>query len=127
MIIYTSYYSRLNRLHEAGIVPVSISLKVPPGVNVLKYLPLAPTPSILYEHKDNPDLVKYTHRYFNEVLGILNPYQVVADLLYLTNNSNRIALLCYESPSKFCHRTLVARWLNMNVRTLILPVEEFTI
>ena len=27
---------------------------------------------------------------------------------------NDIALICYEKPSDFCHRHLVAEWLNQN-------------
>ena len=29
-------------------------------------------------------------------------------------NVPRIALICYEKPTDFCHRHLVADWLNKN-------------
>ena len=41
---------------------------------------------------------------------------VIKELNYLVPNVNGkdIALICYEKPSDFCHRHLVAEWLNKN-------------
>lgn len=61
---------------------------------------------------------KYTDRYNKEVLGKLDPYQVYEDL------GENAVLLCWEPPSKFCHRKLVAKWFE-NELGIIVP--EFSI
>lgn len=52
----------------------------------------------------------------SEVLEHLDAASTVMKLCYLTLNfdSEDIALICYEKPSDFCHRHLVAEWLNQN-------------
>jgi uncharacterized protein (DUF488 family) len=48
---------------------------------------------------------QYTIRY-NRILEKLNPNKVIKDL------PDKSILLCWEEPGDFCHRQLVARWLN---------------
>ena len=48
-----------------------------------------------------------------------NILTVLKDLTDLINSVNdhigkEICLICYEKPSDFCHRHLVADWLNKN-------------
>lgn len=50
----------------------------------------------------------YIHTYYNNVLSKLNPFKVYEDL------DNKI-ILCYEKPGDFCHRYIVASWLEMNL------------
>ena len=38
------------------------------------------------------------------------------------SDNRDIALLCFEKPSDFCHRHLVASWLN---ETMHLNIKEF--
>jgi len=56
---------------------------------------------------------------FNEqVLDKLNATDVVLDFSRLSYDYNigkkDVCLICYEKPSDFCHRHLVAEWLNKN-------------
>jgi len=44
--------------------------------------------------------------YFEQVLSNLDPRQVYEDL------GPDAVMLCWESPGKFCHRRLVAEWLE---------------
>lgn len=42
---------------------------------------------------------------------------MIKELNYLVSDADddaAIALICYEKPSDFCHRHLVAEWLNQN-------------
>ena len=50
----------------------------------------------------------YTQRYYNETLSKLDPQKVYNDL------DGKI-LLCHEPPGAFCHRQLVARWLESSL------------
>ena len=48
----------------------------------------------------------YTERFYQETLSRLDPDQVFQDL------GEAAILLCHCPPSQFCHRRIVARWLE---------------
>lgn len=50
----------------------------------------------------------YIENYYKEVLSKLDPEEVYRDL----NNS---ILLCYEDSNEFCHRHIVAEWLELTL------------
>ena len=79
------------------------------------------------EWKKTHDNNYYVEHFNKEVLAPLNANTVVEELYRITGNlalnpllfNDRslipdIALICYEKPSDFCHRHLVADWLNRN-------------
>lgn len=109
-MIYTSYFAKIRALPDA-IVPISISLKPPDTYKGLEFKTLAPSPDILWEWKRRPDTVRYERRFFNEILRFLLPDNIVKKLYELSEGKD-VALICYEKPVDFCHRHLVARWLN---------------
>jgi hypothetical protein len=56
---------------------------------------------------------EYVQRYFDEILGTLNPETVVYELTALAEGSIP-TLLCWEAPppsQDWCHRGLVSAWL----------------
>ena len=57
----------------------------------------------------------YTKCYEEQVLSVLNPQRVYDDL------ADKV-LLCWEAPGKFCHRRLVAEWLQ---KSLNVSIPEF--
>ena len=111
-MIYTSYFAKLNKL-PADVVPISICGKAPEWYNGIQYKKLAPKYDFFMEWKRNHDDDYYIEHFQNEVLNNLNPDEVVAELLALSEGRN-FALVCYEKPSDFCHRHLVADWLTQN-------------
>ena len=111
-MIYTSYFAKLNKL-PADVVPISICGKAPEWYNGIQYKKLAPKYDFFMEWKRNRDDDYYIEHFQNEVLNNLNPDEVVAELLALSEGRN-FALVCYEKPSDFCHIHLVADWLTQN-------------
>lgn len=109
---YTSYYAQCINLDKAGIVPISIALNPPKGWHRLEYKRLAPTFHILLDYKHDCDEARYTERYRSEILDSLDPYEVMKDLVHMAGKNHEFALICYERPASFCHRHLVADWLN---------------
>lgn len=110
-MIRTSNFARHGKHPDA----VSISIRPIYWYKGRQYLPLAPTWEIVNGVKSGEITQdEYTERYV-EILAKLDPQKVVDDL-----GENAI-MLCYESPKDFCHRHLVAKWLNEN---LGLSVEE---
>ena len=113
-MIYTSYFAKLKSLPE-HIVPISICGKAPDWYKGLQYKKLAPKYDFFMEWKKNHDNDYYIKCFNEQVLDKLNVRRVIEDLEYLTGHYvSDIALICYEKPSDFCHRHLVADWLNKN-------------
>ena len=116
-MIYTSYFAKLRSLPE-NIVPVSICGKAPDWYKGLQYKKLAPKYDFFMEWKNNHDNDYYIKCFQEQVLNKLNATDVILDLSRLCEGFNvgedNIALICYEKPTDFCHRHLVADWLNRN-------------
>lgn len=118
-MIYTSYFAKLNSLPD-DIIPISICGKVPDWYVGLQYKKLAPKYDFFIKWKkdhDNESYIKYYIKCFNEqVLDKLNAAEVLLDLssIMLDLGKTDVCLVCYERPEDFCHRHLVADWLNKN-------------
>ena len=125
-MIYTSYFAKLKSLPK-NIIPISICGKAPGWYQGLQYKKLAPKYDFFMKWKENHDNDYYIKCFNEQVLNKLNAEQVVEELDNLLLNETlaidysgdlkevpRIALICYEKPSDFCHRHLVADWLNKN-------------
>ena len=115
MKIYTGYYGNLKAY--AGMTLVGISVGVPKWISfeIPNCRCLNPKPYMLKLEKE-----PYTAAY-ERILAELDPKQVV-DYLTRLSNGRDVVLLCYEKPQDFCHRQIVADWLN---RTLNLGVCEY--
>lgn len=102
--LYTSYYARSGKHPNA----VAISVISPSFYQGKKYLNLAPTWDLLRAYKSGQvDDKGYTEWYLRLLQERkLTPQSVVDDL------EEGSVLLCYEGPGKFCHRHVVAEWLE---------------
>jgi|DEB19_MinimDraft_2_1074335.scaffolds.fasta_scaffold00139_15 uncharacterized protein YeaO (DUF488 family) len=115
MKIYTSYFAKHGRL-PAGVVGVSISRFPPHSLEVASIVSLAPSADLLMGYKYKlVNQEEYTIMY-NEQLKELDPQEVLREIERATGGKDA-ALLCYEKSSDFCHRHLVAKWLNENCET----------
>lgn len=82
------------------------------GYRFAKYPALYPSLSLLRAWRAGKISEEvYTQRYYHETLSMLDPQRVYNDL-------DGTILLCHEPPGAFCHRRLVARWLedSLNVK-----------
>lgn len=120
-MIYTSYFAKLKALPN-NIIPISICAKVPSWYEGLQYKKLAPKYDFFMKWKENHDNDYYIKCFNEQVLNKLNVLTVIKDLIDLIPQdlisehglNKTICLVCYEKPSDFCHRHLVADWLNKN-------------
>lgn len=102
--MYTSYYSKHGNNRNA----VAISVKPPDWYTGVTYPILAPTWDLVRDVKSG----RITEEeYTTEYLKLIKkrgatPYRTLADL-----GENAI-LLCYEKPTDFCHRHIVALWIE---------------
>jgi hypothetical protein len=101
---------RTSNFSNAGSDPdaVAISQGVPKGYTGRRYMPLAPPWSLVREKDEDV----YRAAYLKQ-LSRLDPQKVYDDL-----GENAI-LLCWEKPGEFCHRRLVAQWLESELGVTI--------
>lgn len=112
-MIYTTYFAKIKDLPD-NIVPVSICGKAPEWYKGLQYKKLAPKYDFFMKWKQNHDNDYYIRCFNEQVLRHLDVYAVVSELQMRVGEDKQIALVCYEKPSDFCHRHLVANWFNDN-------------
>lgn len=118
-MIYTSYFAKLKSLPK-NVIPISICGKAPDWYKGLQYKKLAPKYDFFMEWKKNHDNDYYIEHFQKEVLDLLDPFDVICEIEDKIRDGRIIlspinfALICYEKPSDFCHRHLVADWLNQN-------------
>jgi hypothetical protein len=99
--MFTSYFWRFHLKEVPHLV--SIALKTPEWFQGRHYQALAPTRKMLQMCEE-----KYRVAY-QKILNRLDPRKVYEDL------GPEAVLLCWEYPGEFCHRRLVAEWLEKHV------------
>jgi hypothetical protein len=110
MSIWTSSFARAGRLPDA----VSIARGEPRGWQGKKYKLLAPEWSWVKNIKEgfwSQD--EYMEAYYG-LLQKLDPEQVIQDL------GDGAIMLCWcNAPKDFCHRTMVAKWLEVEANLIV--------
>ena len=119
-MIYTGYYSKIKEYADSGLTLLSISRTKPEFAKSCIDIPqFFPSDKILWDYKKGKiDDMEYTSKYLDQLneLGIdriIKTIQIFGD---------DVVLLCWESPEKFCHRHILANYINRNSD---LVVEEF--
>jgi hypothetical protein len=103
--LYTSYLAK-NAKHPDA---VAICAWVPRWfAGVKRYPLLAPEMSLVKLYKDGQlDQSEYTTEYFKTLKQRnVTAHQVVEDM------QDGAIMLCFEKPGEFCHRRLVADWIE---------------
>lgn len=110
MKIYTSYFANLKNLEKEDIFPIGICCYPPKWFNGPNLGAIAPTPDILEKCKSSH--AEYEKRYKTEVLSIFKDINILINRISYISGGKDVALCCYEKPSDFCHRHIVAKWLE---------------
>ena len=113
-MLTTSYFANLAKVSN----PLSISRFSPSWYRGPELKELAPSAQLLRGyHRGNTDELGYEVE-FEKQLSALDAKAIYAKILSFGEN---VSLLCYEKPGDFCHRRLVAEWLE---RELEIEVPE---
>jgi len=96
--MHTSHFWRFYVKNDPNLV--SIALKTPEWFRGRRYPALAPREDMLAMEEDE------YRREYQAILDRLDPHMVYEEL------GQDSILLCWEPPGAFCHRRLVARWLE---------------
>ena len=117
-MLYTSYFAKLKKLPK-HIIPISICGKAPAWYTGLQYKKLAPKYDFFMKWKETHDNDYYIKCFNEQVLSKLDFYSVYEELHALADTvasgDYEICLICFEKPTDFCHRHLVANWFNQNL------------
>ena len=99
--MFTSYFSKYKEGNG-----ISIARITPHWFKGKEYKKLAPSYWLLNKYKNDGDIEFFTKYYQENVLDLLDPTLIYQEL------GEDAVLLCWEKSDKFCHRHLVAKWLN---------------
>ena len=119
-MIYTGYYSKIKEYADSGLILLSIYRTKPEFAKSCIDIPqLFPSDKILWDHKKGKiDEMEYTSKYLDQ----LNELGVDRIIKMIQIFGDNVVLLCWESPEKFCHRHILADYINKNSN---INVEEF--
>jgi len=110
-MIYTGYFAKLKAYEKAGLQPVSIAGKAPDFYKGPQYKSLAPRWDMFNDWKKGRiDNMEYTSIFLKH----LETLDKEAIRRALNSFGENVILLCYEKPGDFCHRHIVADWLESN-------------
>jgi uncharacterized protein YeaO (DUF488 family) len=101
----TSYYAKYK-----GDNAVSISLSTPKWYQCKEYKKLAPTWELIKKYKSDRDEEYYIEHYYKNILNFLDAKKVYEEL------GENAVLLCWEKSGDFCHRRIVAEWLEKELK-----------
>jgi uncharacterized protein YeaO (DUF488 family) len=111
MKIYTSTFGFLKSI-PPEIVPVSIARFPPKWFDGREMKILAPEKTLLWKAKQGKiSNEEYTKQYMEWIQKVFDPQSLYEKL---KNNffEKDIVLLCFEKKGEFCHRRLLAKWLE---------------
>lgn len=119
-MIYTSYFAKIRKFSN-NIIPVSIARFQPKWLdkNIIICNELAPSIKCLTDYKETNNQDEYIKTYIEDILSKYNAHDIIklleskTGIKDIVNNPNtHIALCCYEKPTDFCHRHLLADFLE---------------
>ena len=124
-MIYTSYYGNSKKyLGFVNFFRLGISYYVFEGACDRHIMGLAPTRRLLADYKDGKiSEEEYTKEYIKYLDELKENGFLEKFVNYYNNHSMDVVLLCYEAPGKFCHRHLLANYLNQHFNTNIKELE----
>ncbi len=114
-MIYTSYFGNYKNFPEDSYV-IGVARHPPPDVE--NWVNLAPSAELLQQYKSKKiDEFIFKLKYLSE-LRVLNRKEYRDYLHDLENRYKNIILCCYEKKEDFCHRHILAEWLDLNIKEL---------
>ena len=114
-MIYTSYFSNYRNFPEDSYV---IGVTRMPPADIENCADLAPSAALLRQYKNKEiDEFIFSIKYLEE-LQQLDKEKYVIYLRNLEQIYKNIILCCYEKTGDFCHRHILADWLNLNIKEI---------
>lgn len=113
-MIYTGYYAKLKVYKEAGLTPIAVSGKRPDFYEGLYYPDFAPRFEVFQQWKKGEITNEQYMQKYRFHLDTLDNNELKKDFQLYNVEGNDCVLLCYEKTGDFCHRHVLADWLEEN-------------
>lgn len=129
-MICTSYYANINKILDSSnkrCVLLAVSQSRPNIANLIHIKGAAPHWSLVDSYKrgdTSKELYTEMYKNFLNNLDISKPEFFESLKRDETNENYDVILLCYEKPKEFCHRHILAEWLNEQYHMNIKEWEE---
>jgi len=104
--LFTSYFGRFRFEEEVQEFGVTITSYCPYWWEGKHYEKLSPPWILVQELKEGLITEEEYEEEYNKILAELDPKEVAEEL------GNGAIMICYCGKDKFCHRHLVAKWLQ---------------
>ena len=111
MQVFTSCFKFAKSLDESKYFVVSISRFPPRNFKGYKCYEFAPSVRLLKEYKEGLRNDHYAYRYERDVLKKIDVHRVFEDLARMACGRD-IVLCCFEPALQFCHRRLLAHYVE---------------
>lgn len=110
---YTGYFARIKKYKELSLYPVSIARFNPKGMSIFTWTAVAPAEDILRDYKSGKITeIEYDFRYRLQ----LQNRNILEDLYFIDSKIPKeykgIVLCCYEKSGTFCHRHILAEYID---------------
>ncbi len=114
MRVFTSYFDNAGYLTEQGFVCVGISRFPPEKFKDNNLYIVAPSVELLTKVKNGVyTKEQYRYAYLQEIRMIsIDEIRKTIEHIASESGNNDIVLYCYETPELFCHRHILAEYLN---------------
>lgn len=109
----TSYFSNIRNIE----IPLSISQHPPKWYTGAQLKLLAPPWALVDLAHKGLSCEQYEAEFIRQVLAPLDPQEVYDAII--AEYTNEVVLLCFEkleNPGDFCHRRMVAKWFETNLK-----------
>lgn len=115
MAIYTCFFGNYRNFPEDSYI-IGVARHSPQDIE--DWVNLAPSVKLLQQYKNKEiDEFIFKIKYLNE-LYILNKKEYIDYLRDLEKKYKNIILCCYEKKEDFCHRHILAEWLDLDIQEL---------
>ncbi len=109
MAVYTSYFGMARRFPKEKFIKTAVCYSVPRGIGI--WNSVVPDPDLVFGMKRGEITKEYYEQKYYEML-LSRKEQIENNIPYLKNGEKDVVLLCYEKPDDWCHRHILARFLN---------------
>lgn len=109
MTIYTGYFAQIKKYQAADLTPVSIARYSPAWFSGYCLKDLAPSDTLLKRYKAGQ---VSQEEYKKQYLQQLETIRWGEILQRIREIAPQVVLCCYEKPTDFCHRHILAEYLN---------------
>lgn len=112
MNLYTGYFAKVQSYSENDLVVCSIAQYDPSWFTGLSIKQLSPDKTLLSRYKANEISFGFFAKEFLGYLETVDFEPIFEQLEQICDDYSGVVLCCYEKPNQFCHRHLVASYLN---------------